>query len=144
MLSYRVKRRLLNHFLKRVSKDESTKVSVLDREMFVVKEKRLYNRSSTGDQLVVSKSQRPIVLHLGHSIPMSGHLGQTYAHIAQNFYWPQIFWEGIQYCHTCPECPLINMPIIEVPFSCIAMDIVGPLEHSAPGHCNILVVCDDA
>uniref|UniRef100_A0A3B3YYE4 ribonuclease H n=1 Tax=Poecilia mexicana TaxID=48701 RepID=A0A3B3YYE4_9TELE len=36
------------------------------------------------------------------------------------------------------------MPVIDTPFSRIAMDIVGPLERSSSGHRYILVVCDYA
>lgn len=36
------------------------------------------------------------------------------------------------------------MPIIDTPFSRIAMDIVGPLERSSAGHRYILVLCDYA
>ena len=50
---------------------------------------------------------------------------------------------------TAPErkgdrAPLIPMPVIDTPFSRIAMDIVGPLERSSAGHRYILVVCDYA
>lgn len=40
--------------------------------------------------------------------------------------------------------PLVPLPIIDVPFSCIAMDIVGPLPHSRMGNKYILVICDYA
>ena len=57
------------------------------------------------------------------------------------------------YCKGCEECqkaspgrkhraPLIPMPIMEEPFYCIVMDIVGPLPRSCRGHHYILVVCD--
>lgn len=36
------------------------------------------------------------------------------------------------------------MPIIDTPFSRIAMDVVGPLERSNAGHKYILVICDYA
>lgn len=106
--------------------DETTKVSVLDKEMFVVKGQILYRRTSTGG-LVVPKGLRPTVLHLGHSIPWSGRLGQTktYARIAAHFYWLQMYLEVLEYCKTCAECqqtapgkkgdraPLIPMPVID-------------------------------
>lgn len=34
------------------------------------------------------------------------------------------------------------MPIIEVPFSCIVMDIEGPLPNSSVGHQYLLVIID--
>lgn len=36
------------------------------------------------------------------------------------------------------------MPIAEVPFSCIAMDMVGPLSKSSAGHQYLLVLIDYA
>ena len=39
---------------------------------------------------------------------------------------------------------MMNLPIIRIPFSRIAMDIVGPLEKSRRGNKYILVVCDYA
>ncbi|KAL1277202.1 hypothetical protein QQF64_023875 [Cirrhinus molitorella] len=40
--------------------------------------------------------------------------------------------------------PLIPLPIIEVPFERIGMDLVGPLPKSARGHEHILVIVDYA
>ncbi|KAG6926041.1 gypsy retrotransposon integrase 1, partial [Chelydra serpentina] len=42
------------------------------------------------------------------------------------------------------RAPLISLPIIEVPFECIAMDLTGPLEKTARGHQHVLVVLDYA
>ena len=36
---------------------------------------------------------------------------------------------------------LVPLPIIDVPFKCIAMDIIGPLPCSCSGNKYILVVC---
>ncbi len=129
-----------------------------DKERFVVKDNRLYRQTDSGDQLVVPLSIRAKVLHLGHSIPWSGHLGQqkTLARISSRFYWPRLYMDVIDYCKSCPECqltapvkkgdraPLVSLPIIDVPFTRIAMDIVGPLERSRSGNRYILVVCDYA
>lgn len=43
-----------------------------------------------------------------------------------------------------PPSPLIPLPIIEVPFECIGMDLVGPLPKSARGHEYILVILNYA
>ena len=40
--------------------------------------------------------------------------------------------------------PLIPLPIIDVPFRCIGMDILGPLPKSSWGHRYILVLMDYA
>lgn len=61
-----------------------------DKEWFVVKDNMLYRQTESGVQLVVLQSIRAKVLHLGHSIPWSGHLGQQkmLARISSRFYWP--------------------------------------------------------
>lgn len=59
------------------------------------------------------------------------------------------------YCRSCPEWQLsaseahfknhlIPLPIIDVPFERIAMDLVGPLVKSTKGHQYILVILDYA
>lgn len=137
---------------------ESTQVTGRGKEAFVVKGDILYRRSQIGDQLVIPQSLRPTVLNLSHSIPWAGHLGQakTFARMVPRYYWPQQYADTVKYCQSCPQCqvtaprrkgdraPLISMPIIDTPFSRIAMDIVGPLERSSGGHRYILVVCDYA
>ncbi|KAL2089209.1 hypothetical protein ACEWY4_016108 [Coilia grayii] len=99
-----------------------------------------------------------MVFKLGHSVPYAGHLGQnkSWDRVARRFYWPNIYMHLVEFCRSCPECqltakgrgglkvPLIPMPIIDVPFSRIGMDIVGPLERSRRGNRYILVVVDYA
>ena len=92
---------------------------------------------------------------MAHRLPMSGHLGRdkTAQRILRRFFWPSIFKDVKDYCRGCPECqmtsprggnraPLMPLPIIEEPFSRIAMDVVGPLPKTVQGHRFILVVCD--
>ncbi|KAL3977676.1 G protein-coupled receptor [Sarotherodon galilaeus] len=140
------------------STQESAQITDRVREVFIVKNERLYRRSKVGDQLVVPKSLRPIVLQLAHSVPWAGHLGhlKTFSRMATRFFWPQQFSDTVQFCKSCPQCqltapskkgdraPLIPMPVIDIPFSRVAMDIVGPLERSSSGHRYILVLCDYA
>ena len=86
---------------------------------------------------------------------MSGHLGRdkTTQRIPRRFYWPTVFKDVKEYCQSCPECqltssrgrnrvPMLPLPIVEEPFSRIAMDVVGPLPKTGQGHHYILVVCD--
>ena len=109
------------------------------------------------EQLVLPRSVRRTVLELAHSIPMAGHLGRkkTLERILQRFYWPTIFRDVEEFCRSCGECqktapgrkqvaPLVPLPIIDVPFERIAMDIVGPLPKSRSGNRYILVICDYA
>lgn len=128
------------------------------KDVFVLKGDSLYCRSQIGDQLVIPQSLRSTILNLSPSISWGGHLGQakTFARMVPCFYWPQQYSDTVKYCQSCPQCqltapgrkgeraPLINMPIIDTPFSRIAMDIIGPLERSSGGHKYILVLCDYA
>ncbi|XP_065268782.1 uncharacterized protein LOC135885080, partial [Emys orbicularis] len=94
---------------------------------------------------------------LAHSHLFGGHLGveKTLARVLRRFFWPGVHEEVRRYCASCPACqlhsphphlraPLVPLPIIEVPFERIAMDLVGPLEKTARGHQYILVVLDYA
>ncbi|XP_071061873.1 uncharacterized protein [Pseudochaenichthys georgianus] len=98
-----------------------------------------------------------VVLHLAHSHVLGAHLGveKTRQRIGSRFHWPGVVRAIEDYCRTCVECqkmspkphfknPLIPLPIIDVPFSRIAMDLVGPLVKSARGHQYILVILDYA
>ena len=109
------------------------------------------------EQLVQPVQCRIAVLKLARDIPLAGHLGRrkTTSRILQRFYWPGMFRDVSDYCRLCPECqkssprgrskaPLIPLPIIDVPFKRMAMDIVGPLPRSSSGNCFILVLCDYA
>lgn len=46
--------------------------------------------------------------------------------------------------HHPPPSPLIPLPIIEVPFEWIGMDLVGPMPKLARGREHILVIVDYA
>ena len=97
-------------------------------------------------------------MKLAHTIQLACHLGQknTANRFLKRFFWPQIFHDVKQYCQSCeewqctarkryaPKAPLVNFPIIDVPFSRIAIDIVGPLERSYSGNKYIVVVYDYA
>uniref|UniRef100_A0A8C5P611 Gypsy retrotransposon integrase-like protein 1 n=1 Tax=Leptobrachium leishanense TaxID=445787 RepID=A0A8C5P611_9ANUR len=110
-------------------------------------------------QLVVPQGPRQELLRLAHDIPLAGHLGQskTRHRLARAFYWPRLSNDTRDYCRTCPVCqragkagdhpkaPLRPMPIIQEPFSRVAVDIVGPLPRpSATGKRYILTVVDYA
>ena len=128
---------------------------------FIIERDLLYRVSQriedTVEQLVVPKPYRKMVLELAHGHILGGHLGaeKTRERITQRFYWPGITKEVELYCSSCPVCqinapmphfrsPLVPLPIIEVPFERIAMDLVGPLLKSTRGHQHILVIMDYA
>lgn len=95
---------------------------------------------------------------MGHSIPWSGHLGKEKIvnRKTNNFYWPGLLRVMLEFCKSCPECqlsshssrglkaPLISPPMLDVPFSRIAIDFVGTFERSTTDHRYILVICDYA
>uniref|UniRef100_A0A672MV43 Gypsy retrotransposon integrase-like protein 1 n=1 Tax=Sinocyclocheilus grahami TaxID=75366 RepID=A0A672MV43_SINGR len=96
-------------------------------------------------------------MELAHGHPMAGHLGadNTVQRIWDRFHWPGLDAEVKRFCRSCPTCqqtsscrpppsPLIPLPVIDVPFERIGMDLVGPLPKSARGHEHILVILDYA
>ncbi|KAL2103054.1 hypothetical protein ACEWY4_002222 [Coilia grayii] len=145
-------------FKKAIAPEQLVQFQAKGKECHLVKGGKLFRVSEDGEQLVVPQSLRSTVLKVGHSVPWAGHLGQqkTLSRIAQRFHWPGFYQHVIDYCKSCPECqltsqanrgtkaPLVSLPIVDVPFTRIAMDIVGPLERSRGGHRYILVVCDYA
>ena len=109
------------------------------------------------EQLVLPKACRDPVLQMAHAIPMAGHLGRkkTTERVLQRFFWPGVSKDVAEYCKNCPSCqkasskrvapaPLIPLPVIEEPFSRIALDIFGPLPRSRSGNRFVLVICDYA
>ena len=95
------------------------------------------------EQLVLPTRCRQTVLELAHDVPIAGHLGKekTRQRVLRRFYWPTVFKDIENFCQSCVTCqkathrgvrraPLIPLPVISVPFSRIAMDIVGPLPRS--------------
>ncbi|KAL0200310.1 hypothetical protein M9458_003497, partial [Cirrhinus mrigala] len=128
---------------------------------FVVQNGLLYcvaqRRGEEKSLLVVPRTKTETILELAHSHPLAGHLGvqNTIQRIRDRFHWPGLEAEVKGFCEACPTCqrtsprkpppsPLIPLPIIEVPFERIGMDLVGPLPKSARGHEHILVIVDYA
>uniref|UniRef100_A0A8C1VW95 Gypsy retrotransposon integrase-like protein 1 n=1 Tax=Cyprinus carpio TaxID=7962 RepID=A0A8C1VW95_CYPCA len=128
---------------------------------FVVRNGLLYcvaqRRGEEKTLLVVPRSKTEAVIELAHAHPMAGHLGaqNTVQRIRDCFHWPGLEAEVKRFCQACPTCqrtspstpppsPLIPLPIIEVPYERIRMDLVGPLPKSARGHKHILVILDYA
>ena len=108
-------------------------------------------------QLLVPKCRREQVFQAAHYNPMAGHLGKekTLDRIMARFYWPGIWGDVRRWCAACPECQLVNapaipkaplrpIPLVEVPFERIGMDLVGPLDRSARGYRFVLVIVDYA
>ncbi|KAL0162300.1 hypothetical protein M9458_041696, partial [Cirrhinus mrigala] len=128
---------------------------------FIVRKGLLYCvaqwRGEEKELLVIPRTKAETILELAHSHPMAGHLGaaNTIQRIRDRFYWPGLEADVKGFCRACPTCqitaprtpppsPLIPLPIIEVPFERIGLDLVGPLPKSARGHEHILVIVDYA
>ncbi|KAJ8044259.1 hypothetical protein HOLleu_11669 [Holothuria leucospilota] len=107
-------------------------------------------------QLVVPEFYRPKVLKLAHDSIMAGHLRvkKTLDRIMLNFYWPGVQAEVKRYCISCDVCqtvtkgckvPLGTMPLIDIPFKRVAVDLVGPLQPvTDKGNRYILTLVDYA
>ncbi|KAL1248849.1 hypothetical protein QQF64_022167 [Cirrhinus molitorella] len=128
---------------------------------FIVQNGLLYcvtqRRGEEKTLLVVPKSKTETVMELAHSHPMAGHLGaqKTAQRIRDRFHWPGLDADVKRFCQACPTCQrtttqmpppslLIPLPIIEVPFERIGMDLVRPLPRSVRGREHILVIVDYA
>ena len=108
-------------------------------------------------QLLVPKSRRETIFQVAHHNPMVGHLGcdKKINRIIAQFYWPDIRVDVNRWYASCRKRQLVNppttpkvslhpLPLIEVPFDRIAMDLIGPLDRSAQGYCFVLVLVDYA
>ncbi|XP_033098347.1 uncharacterized protein K02A2.6-like [Anneissia japonica] len=79
---------------------------------------------------------------MAHESLLGGHQGRrkTADRILTSFFWPGIHGDIRRFCQSCDVCqrtthkgrvtkvPLGKMPVIEVPFERIAVDIVGPIQ----------------
>jgi len=98
------------------------------------------------------------VEEVAHDSILGGHLGsqKTLDRVMSNFYWPGINNDVTRYCQSCDVCqrttpkglvrkvPLGTMPVIETPFTRVALDLVGPLPLSASGYRWIITMIDYA
>ncbi|XP_078232326.1 uncharacterized protein LOC144583105 [Pogona vitticeps] len=139
-----------------------TPVRFLEKKGILYRE-TLRNISKGGDgirsQLVVPEKYRPMILKRGHSDMFAAHLGvnKTQQRITQNFYWPDIGKQIREFCKQCDVCQrqgnsrdrtkakLCPLPVIDTPFKCIGVDIVGPLPKATKrGNRFILTIVDHA
>ena len=132
---------------------------------FVVKNNILYRVrtddpvGSTGSQVIIPTKFRESVMKLAHDSLLSGHLGisRTYSKILNQFYWPGMNQDVVNYCRSCdicqrtlakgkvPKVPLGKVPMIDTPFHRIAMDLVGPMNPPTDrGNRFILTIIDYA
>ena len=110
-------------------------------------------------QVVLPKGLHTQVLKLAHCGLLSGHQGtsKTFERISASFYWPGLHGDVARFCQSCDVCqktipkgkvtrvPLEKMPVIEIPFQRVAVDLVGPIcPASERGHKYVLTVVDYA
>jgi hypothetical protein len=94
---------------------------------------------------------------LAHDSILSGHCGirRTLNRVTSNFFWPGVGKDVARYCRSCDICqktvdkgrvgkvPLIPLPLVKVPFSRVAVDLIGPLKPASErGHRWILTLVD--
>ena len=110
-------------------------------------------------QVVVPKQFRDQVMKLAHESILGGHQGpkKTADKVLASFFWPGVQSDITRFCHSCDVCqrtipkgrvrkvPLGSMPLIDVPFQRIAVDIVGPMApRTNKGNKYILTIVDYA
>ena len=94
---------------------------------------------------------------VAHDSILGGHMGvkRTMEKIMSKFYWPGLNGDVTQFCRSCDVCqktiqkgrvvkaPLEKMPLVDAPFKCVAVDLVGPISPpSEKGHQYILTLVD--
>ncbi|CAM4641973.1 unnamed protein product [Lepidochelys kempii] len=142
-------------------------LSSSNRSRFVVERGLLYKETLSGGhqedwhpqrQLVVPTKYRAKLLSLAHDHP-SGHAGvnRTKDRSGGSFHWEGMGKDVSTYVQSCEVCqrvgkpqdqvkaPLQPLPIIEVPFQRVAVDILGPFPKKTPrGKQYILTFMDFA
>ena len=107
--------------------------------------------------LVIPEPLRKQVLYMGHHNPLSGHFGlsKTQARIQKYFSWPRFADDVSRYVRSCHQCQLTSQArtppqpmgitkLAAIPFSRVAVDIVGPLTATRSGKQYILTYVDMA
>ncbi|CAM4693719.1 unnamed protein product [Lepidochelys olivacea] len=142
-------------------------LSSSNRSRFVVEKGLLYKETLSGGhqedwhpqrQLVVPTKYWVKLLSLAHNHP-SGHAGvnRTKDHLGRSFHWEGMGKDVSTYVRSCEVCQRVGkpqdqvkaslqpLPIIEVPFQRIAVDILGPFPKKTPrGKQYILTFMDFA
>ena len=66
------------------------------------------------EQLVLPGKCRGMMMGIGHSIPLAGHLGRRkkFKRILQRFWWPGISKDMGVFCKTCSKCQLTSRRMV--------------------------------
>ena len=102
-------------------------------------------------QIVVPVDRRHQLLVLAHASSTAGHFSKrkTLGLLQHAFTWPGLTKDITKWCRERPECqrgaqvvnskvPLLPLPVISIPFSRMAFDLVGPLPRTKRGNKYIL------
>ncbi|XP_057676607.1 uncharacterized protein LOC130906366 isoform X1 [Corythoichthys intestinalis] len=81
----------------------------IENGMLLKWKSRLYTDFSVV-QVVVPVRYRHAVLSLAHENAWAGHLGvtKTYDHVLEQFFWPGLKKDVVQYCRTCHTCQVVG------------------------------------
>lgn len=136
-------------------------------DKFIVEQDLLYRQYSNqkldgnaindNKQICVPKEFRVKLLNLAHGgTPLAGHFksSKTAQKLQENFYWPGLQKDVREFCDSCVACqrvgtsrdrkraPMIEVPIVEEPWSKIFVDLTGPLPETSRGNKMVLsVIC---
>ena len=113
----------------------------------------------TGKQILVPKLLKTRVMEVVHHSMFEGHLGVKKIEDRNqiNFYWPGMHRDVTSFCRSCdlcqktvargavPRAPLGEMPLIDLPFKRVAIDLAGSITPASDkGHRYILILVDYA
>ena len=116
------------------------------------------NGGRTWQQVMLPTKLRSAVMKVAHESLTGGHQGinKTLKKVETNFFWPGINSDIARYCQSCDACqrtaqkglrkaPMGKMPIIDVPFRRVAIDLIGPIHSDTDeGYKYILTFIDYA
>ncbi len=137
--------------------NDEHKVNFVFKNGLLWRKKEVEKREIT--QLAVPKPLREKVMKLAHDCIMSGHQGvkKTYQRVVAHFFWPGVHGDVVRYCRSCDICqrtipkgrvtktPLGKMPLMEIPFKRVAVDLIGPIAPvTESGNRYILTMVDYA
>ena len=102
-------------------------------------------------RIVVPRGRRAELLKLAHSSILGGHFShsKTTELLNRKFTWPRMSIDVKNLCSQCVPCqkasqrgvgkaPLQPLPVLDVPFSKLAFDLVGPLPRTKSGYRYLL------
>lgn len=145
-------------------KEQSTDESLKDIRQWAEKGERGYSYANgllvhnlvtpseqVHTRIVVPSIRRTELLKFAHSSILGGHFShsKTTSLLNRRFTWPRMSVDVKRLCSQCVPCqkasgkgvgkaPLQPLPVLDVPFSKLAFDLVGPLPRTPSGHRYLL------